>query len=199
MYIPAPGDTVPRRGNAFSRWLGKTMLRVLGWKLEGEFPNVPKAVMVAAPHTSNWDGAITLATVLAIRLNIHWMGKDSMFRFPFRRLLVWMGGIPVDRSTGRGLVQTTIDQFAGKAQYFVLISPEGTRSATREWKTGFYKIAQGAGVPIVLAYIDFARKVVGFGPLVQPNGDIEREIEDIRAFYNDKVARHAARFEKNGQ
>lgn len=199
MSIPEPGRAVPRRGNAFSQWLGRRWLRLLGWRIEGEIPDVPKAVMVAAPHTSNWDGAVTLGVVLAMRLNIHWMGKDSMFRWPFGRLLRWMGGIPVDRSTGRGLVQTTIDQFAGKAQYLVLISPEGTRSATSEWKTGFYKIAQGAGVPVVLAYIDFARKVVGFGPLIQANGDMEREIEAIRAFYNDKVARHATRFEKNGR
>ena len=199
MYIPEPGPVVPRRGNAFSQWLGTTMLRVLGWKLEGEFPNVDKAVMVAAPHTSNWDGAITLGTVLAMRLNIHWMGKDSMFRWPFGRLLRWMGGVPVDRSTGRGLVQTTIDKLIENPHYIILISPEGTRSATREWKTGFYKIAHGANVPIVLAYIDFARKVVGFGPLVQSSGDMEREMQNIRAFYNDKVARHAVRFEKNGQ
>jgi 1-acyl-sn-glycerol-3-phosphate acyltransferase len=199
MRIPEPGPAVPRRGNAFSQWLGRWWLGVLGWKLEGEFPDVHKAVMVAAPHTSNWDGAITLGVVLAMRLNIHWMGKDSMFRWPFGGLLRWMGGIPVDRRTGRGLVQTTIDKLNENPHYIVLISPEGTRSATREWKTGFYKIAHGAKVPIVLAYIDFARKVVGFGPLVQSSGDMEREMQNIRAFYNDKVARHAVRFEKNGQ
>jgi 1-acyl-sn-glycerol-3-phosphate acyltransferase len=197
MDIPQPGPAVPRRGNTFTRKLGLWMLRLLGWKLEGKFPDVPKAVMVAAPHTSNWDGAITLATVLALRLDIHWMGKDSMFRWPFGRLLRWMGGIPVNRSTGRGLVQTTIEQFAGKPRYLVLISPEGTRSATREWKTGFYKIAHGAGVPIVLAYIDFSRKVVGFGPLMQTGDDMARDIRFIRAFYDDKVARHAGRFEKD--
>jgi 1-acyl-sn-glycerol-3-phosphate acyltransferase len=197
MHVPEPGPAVPRRGNAFSRWLGVSMLRLLGWKLEGTFPDVPKAVMVAAPHTSNWDGAITLATVLALRLDIHWMGKDSMFRWPFGRLLRWMGGIPVDRSTGRGLVQTTIEQFGKNDRHLVLISPEGTRSATSDWKTGFYQIAQGAGVPIVLAYIDFARKVVGFGPLVTPSGNLESDLRDIRAFYDDKVARHANRFEKH--
>lgn len=199
MKIPEPGATVPRRGNVFSQTLGVWMLRVLGWKLEGVFPNVPKAVLVAAPHTSNWDGAITLGVVLAMRLNIHWMGKDSMFRWPFGRLLRWMGGIPVNRSTGRGLVQTTIDRFAENEHYIMLISPEGTRSATHEWKTGFYKIARGANVPVVLAYIDFARKVVGFGPLVRARDDMDQDIQAIRAFYNDKVARHAGRFEKNAQ
>jgi 1-acyl-sn-glycerol-3-phosphate acyltransferase len=192
-----PGSAVPRRGNRASRWLGRAILRVLGWTIEGEFPNVPKAVLVAAPHTSNWDGVLSLAVALALSLDIHWMGKDSMFRWPFRRLLLWMGGIPVDRSTGRGLVQTTIDKFGERAQHIVLISPEGTRSATPEWKTGFYQIAQGAGVPVVLAYIDFSRKVVGFAPLFQPTGDMEGDIRSIRAFYNDKVARHARRFEKS--
>jgi 1-acyl-sn-glycerol-3-phosphate acyltransferase len=197
MMIPEPGPAVPRRGNAFSQMLGQWMLRLFGWRLEGEFPNVARAVMIAAPHTSNWDGVFSLATALALRLDIHWMGKAGMFRWPFRRLLRWMGGIPVDRSTGRGLVQTTIDQFAGKERHLLLISPEGTRSATREWKTGFYQIARGAGVPIVLAYIDFKRKVVGFGPLAQPSGDLERDIQSIRSFYNDKVARHETRFEKH--
>jgi 1-acyl-sn-glycerol-3-phosphate acyltransferase len=197
MHIPEPGPAVPRRGNALSRWLGIAMLRLFGWTLEGEFPNVPKAVLIAAPHTSNWDGVFSLATALALRLDIHWMGKAGMFRWPFRSLLRWIGGIPVDRRTGRGLVQTTIDQFAGKSRHLVLISPEGTRSATREWKTGFYQIAQGAGVPIVLAYIDFRRKVVGFGPLARPSGNPEHDIQSIRAFYNDKVARHVARFEKH--
>ena len=198
MNIPEPGPAVPRRGNAFSQKLGIWMLRRLGWRLEGEFPDVPRAVLVAAPHTSNWDGAITLATVLAMRLSVHWMGKDSMFRWPFRRLLLWMGGIPVDRKAGRGLVQTTIDKLRDNPHYLVIISPEGTRSATREWKTGFYQIAQGAGVPIVLAYIDFQRKVVGFGPLVTPDNNMIAGIQRIRAFYNDKVARHAVRFERNG-
>jgi 1-acyl-sn-glycerol-3-phosphate acyltransferase len=197
MHIPAAGAAVPRRGNAFTRSFGLLMLRVLGWKLEGEFPNVPKAVMVAAPHTSNWDGAITLAVVLTMSLHLHWMGKDSMFRWPFRRLLLWMGGIPVNRKLGGGLVQTTIDKFAEHASYLVLISPEGTRSATREWKTGFYKIAQGAGIPIVLCYIDFSRKVVGFGPLVSPSADSAADMRFIRDYYNDKVARHTVRFEKS--
>lgn len=197
MRIPEPGTAVPRRGNAFTRALGILMLRMLGWRLEGEFPDIPRAVMVAAPHTSNWDGAITLATVLAMRLDIHWMGKLGMFRWPFGGLLRWMGGIPVDRSVaGRGLVQTTIDVFAQHAQYLVLISPEGTRSATREWKTGFYQMAKGSGVPIVLAYIDFSRKIVGFGPLVPVSDDMTRDIRQIRAFYRDKVARHALRFEQ---
>lgn len=197
MYIPEVAAAVPQRGNAFTQKLGMGLLRFWGWKIEGEFPNVPKAVMVAAPHTSNWDGAITLSVVLAMRLSMHWMGKDSMFRFPFGRLLLWMGGIPVDRSSGRGLVQTTVDKFAQNAQYLVLISPEGTRSATREWKTGFYKIAQAAKVPILLAYIDFGRKIVGFGPLLHPTEDTAGEIQKIRNFYEDKVARHATRFERN--
>lgn len=196
MHIPEPGPAVPRRGNDFSQRLGIWWLRVLGWKLEGEFPDVPKAIMVAAPHTSNWDGAVTLGVVLAMRLSLHWMGKDSMFRWPFRGLLLWMGGIPVDRSAGRGLVQTTVEKFAENRAYLVLISPEGTRSATREWKTGFYKIAEAARVPILLAYIDFSRKVVGFGPLIVPGGDMERDIRHIRNFYEDKVARHAERFER---
>lgn len=194
MHIPEPGSAVPRRGNFFTRQIGIWMLRILGWRIEGNIPNVPKAVFVAAPHTSNWDGAISLAVALAMRINLHWMGKDTMFRWPFQRLLLWMGGIPVDRKTGKGLVQTTINQLNDSKSLYILISPEGTRSSTGEWKTGFYKIAQGAKVPIVLAYIDFKRKIVGFGPLAESTGDADVEIKRIREFYRDKVARHANRF-----
>src|SRR5690349_18985366 len=139
-----PGSAVPRRGNAFTEWLGRSMLRVLGWRVEGEVPDVPKAVMVAAPHTSNWDGAITLATALALRLHLHWMGKESLFRWPFRRLMLWMGGIPVRRGTKGGLVQSTAGVFAQQEKFLLVVSPEGTRSATREWKSGFYQIALAA-------------------------------------------------------
>lgn len=197
MHIPKTGAAVPRRGNVFTQSLGRWMLRMLGWKIEGEFPNVSKAVMVAAPHTSNWDGVITLGVVLSMKLHLHWMGKDSMFSWPFKRLLLWTGGIPVNRKVGGGLVQTTVNKFAAHSKYLVLISPEGTRSATREWKTGFYKIAQAANIPIVLCYIDFARKVVGFGPLVTPSEDTPADMRFIRDFYNDKVARHTVRFEKS--
>ena len=124
MQLPGLGDRVPRRGNEFTSALGRAMLRVLGWRIEGDFPNVPKAVIIAAPHTSNWDGAITLGTVLALRLGLSWMGKAAMFRWPFGRLLRWMGGIPVDRSATRGMVQASIETFKGKEQMLMVIAPK---------------------------------------------------------------------------
>jgi 1-acyl-sn-glycerol-3-phosphate acyltransferase len=126
------------------------MLRMLGWRIEGSFPNVPKAVIIAAPHTSNWDGAITLATVLAMRLNLSWMGKNSMFRWPFGRLLRWMGGIPIDRTATRGVVQASIDAFKTNESLLMVIAPEGTRAAVAgEWKLGFYPISSGAALPFL--------------------------------------------------
>jgi 1-acyl-sn-glycerol-3-phosphate acyltransferase len=139
---------------------------------------------------------ITLATALAMRLHLRWMGKRGMFRWPFERLLLWMGGIPVDRGAASGLVQTTVDAFARESAFLLVVSPEGTRSKTREWKTGFYRIAQGANVPILLCYVDFVRKTVGFGPLVTATGDMDADIQRIRAFYDDKVGRHEDRFDR---
>lgn len=174
------------------------MLSVLGWRIEGSFPDVPKAVIIAAPHTSNWDGAITLATVLALRLRLSWMGKDSMFRWPFGRLLRWMGGIPIDRTGTRGVVQASIDTFRTNESLLMVIAPEGTRAAVAgEWKLGFYHIASGAGVPVVLGFIDFAHKAIGFGEMLLPTGDAAADLKKIRAFYDGKVPRHASRFEKS--
>ena len=106
--IPSP-DRIPRRGNAFSRWLGLLLLRLIGWRIVGQLPNVPKAVVIGAPHSSNYDGLVAAATVLALQVRIGLMAKDSLFRWPFASSLRWLGGIPIDRLSSRGVVEQSLD------------------------------------------------------------------------------------------
>jgi 1-acyl-sn-glycerol-3-phosphate acyltransferase len=174
-------------------WLARALLRLIGWQIEGGVPNLPKFVIIGAHHTSNWDGLLMMFAAQALRVRLHWMGKDSLFRFPLGILMRALGGIPIDRSAKRGVVEQMVQVFDERERLVLVIAPEGTRKKVERWKTGFYFIAQGANVPIVLAYPDYQRKVVGIGPVVYPTGDAEKDIAEMRAFYNDKIGRHPER------
>ncbi len=167
------------------RWLCQRTLDLLGWTLTGRMPdNTPKSVVIAAPHTSNWDFPYTLMVAFALGLNIQWMGKKQLFRFPFGALMRWLGGIPVDRSQSTNLVAASIDTLLSSPHdLHLVVPPEGTRSQSRHWKTGFYYIAAGAQVPIVLGYMDFAQKKSGLGEAFLPTGNIEADMALIKAFY----------------
>ncbi len=158
-------------------------MRAFRWKKEGRIPNVPKFVMIAAPHTSNWDLPMTLILSLAFRMKVFWLGKHTIFRPPFGWLFKWLGGIPVDRRQANNLVTQCIQTFQRSERLIMIIPPEGTRSKVRYWKTGFYYIAHGAGVPISLGYVDYKRKAGGMGPTVITTGDIEADMMKIRSFY----------------
>jgi len=155
---------------------------VLGWRVEGRLPNIPKFVAIAT-HTSNWDFPVMLFMAFALRANITTMGKDSLFHWPFGLFFRWCGCIPVDRKKSANVVETMIRVFHESEKLILVITPEGTRKKVRYWKTGFYYIAQGAHVPIVLAFMDYRRKTAGIGPTITPTGDIEVDIETIRSFY----------------
>lgn len=171
--------------NTVLRGLSVAILRMAGWKVEGQLPaDCTKSVFIAAPHTSNWDFPYTLMVAFALRLNIYWLGKASLFRFPFRHTMMWLGGIPVERSKANNLVAASADALVavdGPVQ--LIIPPEGTRGKTLYWKTGFYYIALSAKVPIVMAYMDYERKVSGLGPAFYPSGDLEADMVHIKAFY----------------
>lgn len=171
-------------------------LRLTGWRVLGELPaGARKSVFIAAPHTSNWDLPYTLMVAFVLRLNVHWMGKASLFRFPFGGLMRWLGGIAVDRSKSTNLVVASanaITRANGALQ--LIVPPEGTRSKTRYWKTGFYHIAQAAQVPIVMAYMDYANKVSGLGPVFVPTGDLEADMLTIKAFYAPFKGKNATQF-----
>ncbi len=165
------------------RWISIAYLKAFGWRYEGRMPDAPKCVMIAAPHTSNWDFPITMFLAFALNIKVYWMGKDKLFRRPFGTVMRWLGGIPINRSKSNNVVAQTIDVFDRHEKLIIIIPPEGTRGKVAYWKTGFYHIAHGARVPIVLGYVDYARKAGGLGPLFMPTGNIEEDMKTIRAFY----------------
>jgi 1-acyl-sn-glycerol-3-phosphate acyltransferase len=183
--------------NTILRASSIAFLKLTGWKVEGSLPaGVTKCVLIAAPHTSNWDLPYTLMVAFALRLNVYWMGKASIFKPPFSGVMRWLGGIPVQREQSNNLVAASaqaIVDFDGHLQ--LAVPPEGTRSKSRYWKTGFYYIAQTAQVPIVMAYMDYGQKRSGLGPVFQPTGDIDKDMAEIKAFYAPMQGKHTDRFE----
>jgi 1-acyl-sn-glycerol-3-phosphate acyltransferase len=182
--------------NTILRGLSIVIMKLTGWKVEGELPpNGQKCVLIAAPHTSNWDLPYTLMVAFVLHLNIYWMGKRQLFRFPFGTLMMWLGGIPVTRETSNNLVAASVETMKNaKGPLQLVVPPEGTRNKTRYWKTGFYYIAVGAQVPIVMAYMDYERKISGLGPVFHPTGDIEADMVAIKAFYAPFKGKNADQF-----
>lgn len=182
--------------NTLLRAFSVNFLKLTGWKIEGSLPpSASKSVLIAAPHTSNWDLPYTLMVAFALRLNIYWMGKAQIFRPPFRGLMMWLGGIPVARETANNLVAASAAALkAADGPVQLIVPPEGTRSKTRQWKTGFYHIAVSAQVPIVLAYMDYEKKVSGLGEIFVPTGDVEVDIAAIKAFYAPFKGRNASQY-----
>jgi 1-acyl-sn-glycerol-3-phosphate acyltransferase len=172
--------------------ISRMILSLTGWRTEGRLPLIPKFVLVGAPHTSNWDLPFTLLVAFALRARIHWMGKTTIFRRPFKGFFQWLGGIPVERSQSDNLVEQSIQQFQRNDQLILTIAPAGTRQRVIRWKSGFYHIARGAGVPIVLGFLDYRRKVGGIGPVVYPTGNITADMETIRTFYDGVTGKNPA-------
>lgn len=199
--VPSPhprliglGPQVPRRGNAFSQWLGLLMLRLLGgWRVRGHWPDVPKAVVIVAPHTSNMDGVLSVAAMLALRLRLQFFMKHTAFPWPFAGLIRWFGGIPVNRGAAHDLVGASAEQFARREQLLVAITPDGTRHAPKEWKKGFYWIAHRAGVPILCVGYDYARREIVILEALTPSGDYEKDYPLLLAQFRGIEPRHAER------
>ena len=173
-----------RKHTKFSQWLARFLLNRIGWKIDGEVPDTPKYVMIGYPHTSNWDVPIGLLIFTALGVRLQWVGKHTLFKNPLGYLSRWLGGIPINRETTKNFVQQVADVFKEHDTLVITLSPEGTRSKTEFWRTGFYYIALGAGVPIACAFLDYKNKRGGFGPLLYPSGDIEQDFETFRAFYS---------------
>lgn len=192
-YESMLGDQVPKRGNRFSKWLGELVLWLLGWRITGAFPNVKKAVVVVAPHTSNWDGILGITGILALGLKIGLMGKDSIFRGPFGPVLRWLGLIPIARDSAAGVVEQSVAKFGERDALFLGIAPEGTRHGAEEWKTGFYRIAVDADVPILLAVLDYAKREMRLSLTLYPSGDADADMETILSYYRGVSPKHPER------
>ena len=169
------------------RLLSILILKLMGWKAVGRPIENARFVLIGAPHTSNWDFPLMIMVVLKLRLKVFWMGKHSLFPFPVGWFMKWLGGIPVDRRRAQNLVDQTVAQYKSEPEMIVLVPPEGTRSKVKEWKTGFYRIAANAEVPVLMGYVDASKKEAGLADFYYPTGDLEADIAAIRAFYAEKV------------
>jgi 1-acyl-sn-glycerol-3-phosphate acyltransferase len=176
----------------FGARLARWALGAAGWRLEGRAPAHSHCIIIGAPHTTNWDLAIALLTGAGLGFRLRWLGKDSVFWEPLGTLMRWVGGIPVDRSNRTGLVQSLVKRMKSEQEFMLCIAPEGTRKYTGHWKSGFYRIALAADIPIVLGYCSYDRKVVGLGPSIRLTGDVDADMAVIAAFYADKRGKHLA-------
>ncbi|MBU2098516.1 MAG: lysophospholipid acyltransferase family protein [Gammaproteobacteria bacterium] len=170
----------------FLRLLASAILALMGWRAIGKPLQEKQFVLIGAPHTSNWDFPLMLMVVLKLRLKLNWMGKNTLFMFPFGGFMRWLGGIPIDRSQHHGVVDQVVEQYQQNPQLVVLVPPEGTRKHVKEWKTGFYHIANNAGIPILMGYLDVARKEAGLADFFYPTGHVDDDIRAIRRFYAGK-------------
>jgi 1-acyl-sn-glycerol-3-phosphate acyltransferase len=169
------------------RHLARLGLRLVGWEVEGRFPDLDKFVVVGAPHASNWDFLLLLAMIFILRADARFMGKAELFNGPFGWFFYWCGGIPVDRSKSTGLVEKMVDACKRARKFILVIAPEGTRSHVREWKMGFYHIAKSADIPIVFAAVDGIRRKVNVGQVFQPGEDAEADLKTIKGHFAGKT------------
>lgn len=167
----ALGPEVPSTGNRLLRRLGWGVLRIFGWRFAGQMPNLPRFVVIVAPHTSNWDFPVGLAAKWALMLECRFWGKDALFRGPLGWFMRANGGIPVDRANRHAVVETTIDAFRTAPRMVLVLSPEGTRKKVTRWRSGFWHVAKGAGVPICCVAFDFPSRTIRLGPTVTADED----------------------------
>jgi 1-acyl-sn-glycerol-3-phosphate acyltransferase len=166
------------------------LLRAAGWHLAGEFPDRAKLVMIAAPHSSWWDGIWGLLFRSALGADISFMAKRELFKGPLGWLLRRAGGIPIERDTANGVVRQMTARFAASDALWLGIAPEGTRKRVDKWKHGFWHIARAAGVPILPIYFDYPTRTIGLGPLFETSGDVEHDVAALRAFYAPFRGKH---------
>ena len=186
--LPRVGEDVPRTHGPLTAALGHFMMRLRGWGFEGSVPNEAKMVLIIAPHTSNWDFLVGLWAKFALQIKASFLGKHTLFWWPFGVFLRSIGGVPVDRSKSAGIAEDSANAFRQADRLILVVAPEGTRSRSETWKSGFYRIAVAAGVPILIVAFDYSSKKVRFGPLFHPTGDYEQDLPRIRSHYHEGMA-----------
>lgn len=189
--VPVLPPSVPRvKPNAFTRWLGRSVLRLGGWRVVGEFPDTARLVLIGAPHSSNWDGVWAFGAKMALGLDVRILGKDSLFRIPVLGfVLKRLGVMPVVRDVASGVVEQAVAVLRRSDRFWYGIAPEGTRRRVERWKTGFWKIAHGAGVPILPIYLHYPERTIGVGPLFWPSDDMAADMRALREWYRPWIGK----------
>jgi 1-acyl-sn-glycerol-3-phosphate acyltransferase len=182
---PCPPPALQRKGSWILKWLGLTYLRLTGWQATGQFPTDPKCVLIVAPHTSNWDFVLGVAFMFAVDLRVSFLGKHTIFKPPFKKFLTGIGGIPVDRRESHGVVGQCVAAFQRESTLLLALAPEGTRKGPSKWKSGFYQIALGAGVPIFPVAFDAEHHCIRLMPLFQPTGKVDEDMKELKALFLD--------------
>ena len=173
-------------------YLSMWLLKMLGWSAHADFPESKKYIAIAAPHTSNWDFPLGILAAKALHIDVHWLGKHTLFRWPFGWFFRAIGGTPIHRGQSADLISQTADLFSHQDELVIALAPEGTRSKTDHWKTGFWHIAKAANVPIAMAYLDFGKRQIGLGGSFYPSDNIEQDFERIRMFYQGRRGKNPA-------
>lgn len=171
------------------RALANLLLRIGGWRVEGKPPAARKYVLIAAPHTSNWDFIWVLAFGFHYGIKIRWVGKHTLFRWPYGWFMRMLGGVPVWRDRRQNFVKQMADALVAADSMCLVVPVEGTRGYVDHWKSGFYHIARTAGVPIVMSFLDYSRKVGGIGPTLEPTGNVRHDMDILRSFYAGKIGK----------
>jgi 1-acyl-sn-glycerol-3-phosphate acyltransferase len=191
LNLPVLGDQVPKRNRPVLRFIGILVMRLLGWRFtDHPMPNVPKVVALGGPHTSAWDIIVAMAAIAAIGIDLRVMGKHTMFWWPLRVLLRWVGLIPVNRQSPAGVVEQMAERFHSQPNLFLGIAPEGTRKKVTRWKTGFHRIAKAAGVPILPITLDFRHKQIQIGELLMAGDDMEADMVVLQTYFNQADGRN---------
>jgi 1-acyl-sn-glycerol-3-phosphate acyltransferase len=188
-FLPEMGPSVPRRGWWLGRAIGRAVMWAGGWSFAGTVPDLSKAVLIVAPHTSNWDFVIGAAGMLALDLDLRFLGKHTLFKGPMGVLMRGLGGIPLDRAHSSGVVDEMAARIKKADHLLLAIAPEGTRGKVERWKTGFHGIARGAEVPILAATLDYGRRQIRFREPFEPSGNVEADVEELQEFFADSHGR----------
>jgi 1-acyl-sn-glycerol-3-phosphate acyltransferase len=165
--------------------MGRTALRLSGFRFDGDFPDEPKMMIIVVPHTSAWDVFVALAVVWALGLGAHWIGKHTIFRWPFAGLMRWLGGIPVRRDAAQGLVDQVVAEFDRHEAFVLGLAPEGTRRKVDRWRSGFWHIARQSGAPIVAASIDYDGRRVVIAPPFRPGAEFAQDLAELRRWFDE--------------
>ena len=195
MYIPLLGSEVPRRGGRLVKATGRLVLRLCRWRITGQVPNQPRFILVLAPHTSSWDFLVAIASRWAVGLHSHFLMAAGFFWWPLGSILRWLGGVPVNQSARQNLVAQQVTRFNEHDRFILGLFPEGHRRKVNRWKTGFLHIAAGAKIPYQLVTLDYRKRMMILGPVLETSGDVDAELAAVRSHFRGATGKHPNQFD----